>query len=274
GNEAYGNGSHGIIFSRGVVDGIVRDNHSHDNGGNGIVMDFESDRNLVEGNLVEDNQGDGIVILGSSGVTVRDNLVRGNRVGVRLNNQGAGSLVERNRIVGNEVGVEVYGGAHDTRLRSNRIAGSVDTGIVLEEAGATSRGDAVSGGSVGVEIRAPASLEGTRIEGAETGVRVTERGIAAIRGVDVEAHELGVEVAPGGVVRLERSTVRAATPVSGDLRSDLDNDLGRPLGSLPWFAIAGVTFVVLAFVLQVVHRTRDRATRRPRSAPEGVVTVR
>ena len=274
GNEAFGNGSHGIIFSRGVVDSVVRDNHAHDNGGNGIVMDFESDRNLVERNRVDQNEGDGIVVLGSSDVTVRDNLIRGNRVGVRLNHQGTGSVVGGNRILANEVGIQVYDGAHDVLLESNRIEGSGDTGIVLEEAGATSRGDLVVGSSVGVEIRAPAALEGTRARDVGTGVRVTERGIATMTGVDLQAGELGVEVEGGGIARLERSNVSAPEPLDGSLRSGLENRFSRPLGALPWFAIAGVSFVSLAFVLQLMHRARNRGTRRRPSVPRSVVNVR
>ncbi|MDQ3305870.1 MAG: right-handed parallel beta-helix repeat-containing protein, partial [Actinomycetota bacterium] len=84
-NEAYGNGSHGFIVSRYVTDSVLARNYSHDNAGNGIVMDFGSDRNRIEANLVENNAKDGIVVLGSAATVVVDNVIRGNRVGVRIN---------------------------------------------------------------------------------------------------------------------------------------------------------------------------------------------
>lgn len=265
GNEAYGNGSHGIIFSRGVVDGVVRGNHSHDNGGNGIVMDFESDRNVIEGNLVEDNAVDGIVVLGSSDVVVRDNLVRGNTVGVRLNGQGFSNLVERNRLVGNERGIQVYEGAYDTTLVANRVVGSTQAGIVLDETGVVSRRDVVEGGPIGLDVRGPSLVERTQVRGTTIGVRIERRAIAELRDLDVQATEIGVEVEEGAIARLFDSRVRSPDPVAGaDLLEAEGNELTRPLASLPWLAIAGAAFVVLAFVFQVVHRVRTRRVE-PRS---------
>ena len=71
-NEAYGNGSHGIIFSSYVNHSVVRNNYSHDNGGNGIMMDFHSDSNVIEGNVVVDNQLEGIVSGGSADLVIRE----------------------------------------------------------------------------------------------------------------------------------------------------------------------------------------------------------
>lgn len=275
GNEAYGNGSHGIIFSRGVVDSVVRDNHVHDNDGNGIVMDFESDGNLIEQNRSEGNTGDGIVVLGSSDTLVRGNEVRGNRVGIRLNNEGFRNTIQDNTVEGNGRGIEIYGGAFQTRSLGNRIRGSTEAGLVIEEADAISREDLIEGSPVGIEIRSPARIEGAVVRDADVGVLVTERGIAELSRVDVEAGEIGLELEPGSVARMWSSTVSAPDPMEGtDLRIDAGNDLRRPLSALPWLALAGLGFVSLAVALHVLHRVRSRGSHRVFDVPMGVRNAR
>lgn len=264
GNEAYENGSHGIIFSVRVVDSVVRDNFSHDNGGNGIVMDFESDGNVVQGNRVEDNRGDGIVILGSSDVLVRDNVVSGNRVGLRVNHESHRNLLTSNRVTANERGAHVYDGADQTRLEHNEFVGSIEVGLVIEENDTVSFRDMVEGGPTGVELRSPGSLIGTTVENAETGVAITERGIGTLRDIRIEASEIGVAVAPGGIVRLWSSRVEAPTSLTGPRpRIDVGNDFRQPLSALPWFAIVGIAFLSAAVGLQFFHRARNRTSRTP-----------
>lgn len=275
GNEAYGNGSHGIIFSRGVVDSVVRDNHVYDNEGNGIVMDFESDGNLIETNRSENNAGDGIVILGSSDTVVRQNEVRGNRVGIRLNNEGFRNTVQDNVIEGNARGIEVYGGAFQTRTFANRIQDSIEVGLVIEEADAISREDLIEGSPVGIEIRSPARIESSVVRDAAIGVLVTERGIAELSRLDVRAGEIGLELEPGSVARMWASTVSAPDPMDGTgLRIDVGNDLRRPMLALPWLALAGLGFVSVALLLHLLHRARNPASRRVDDVPMGVRNAR
>ncbi len=134
-NQAYRNGAHGIVFSEDVTDGVVRGNRSFANGDNGIVLDERSDRNTVSDNLVEGNEGDGIVLLGSSDNLVRGNVVRRNRVGIRVNLRSGDNRVQRNQLAGNRIGVELYGGAYAVRLLGNQVGGSVEKGLVLEAPG-------------------------------------------------------------------------------------------------------------------------------------------
>ncbi|HZD79554.1 MAG TPA: right-handed parallel beta-helix repeat-containing protein [Actinomycetota bacterium] len=276
GNEVYGNGDHGIVLSVGVTDGVIAQNHVHDNDGNGIVMDERSDGNLIEGNRSERNRGDGIVVLGSSRVVVRGNVISDNRVGVRLNHDGEHNVVRSNTIQGNREGVEVYDGAVDTLFEANRISSSSEAGMVLEEVGSVSRDDRISDGPVGIEVRGPATIEGSATRGVERGIVVTSRGIAEIDGVDLEASDAAVELDRGAIARVRRSRLAAPDPFTGaQPRLAVANDIAHPWWSLPWFAIAGLSFVLLALVLQAVHRTRNIGMRRHRSrAPAGVSNAR
>jgi parallel beta-helix repeat protein len=256
-NETYGNGSHGIIFSQGVVNSVVRDNYSHDNGSNGIVMDDESNENVVAHNVVEHNEGDGIVILGSSRVLVRDNDVRDNRVGIRVNYVSGDNVIRGNRIEGNVRGVEVYGGARETQLSANRIARSSSSGMILEAPASRSIGDVVTGTPVGIEVRSLAEIRQTQIRDVDRGIVVTPRGIVDMRRLQVQATDIGLELAPTALGRLDYSSVEAAEPVSGKLRYAIRNDLITPL-PVPWLAIAGAGFLSAAVGLELMHWARNK----------------
>jgi parallel beta-helix repeat protein len=272
GNRAYRNRVHGIVFSEDVTDGVIRGNRAYANGDNGIVVDERSDRNTVSGNVAEGNGDDGIVILGSSGNLVRDNVVRRNRVGIRVNLRSGHNRVQRNRVSGNRIGIELYGGAHAVRLSGNQISDSATHGLVLEAPGSTSRDDRVSGSPVGVEIRAPARLRGTTVTQVDRGIVVTGRGIAAIDGVTVRAAVAGLDLQHGALVRLRTSSLASASPLSGSRpRAVLANRLIAPRGPVRWLAIAGVAYLAVAIVLQLVHRSRNRIVKRSlREVPHGV----
>ena len=270
-NKAFRNKVHGIVFSEDVTDGVVRGNHSFANGDNGIVMDERSNRNTVSGNLVEGNGGDGIVILGSSGNLVRGNVVRRNRVGIRVNLRGGDNRVQRNQLSGNRVGIELYGGAYDVRLLGNQVRDSAEKGIVLEAPGATSRDDRVSGSPVGVEVRAQARLRGTTVAEVGQGIVVTGRGIAAVDDATVRAATAGVEVRPGGLVRVRTSSIESPSPLAGaPPRAVLANRLTVPPGPVPWLALVGVAYLVVAFALQLLHLSRNRTERSLKEVPWGV----
>lgn len=101
---AEGNGAHGIIFSEDVVDSVVKNSVSRRNGENGIMMDLRSTGNVIEGNLVEYNKGDGIVTSKSPNVRIKGNVIRHNRVGIRIDAgdvstvSASGNSISENRL--------------------------------------------------------------------------------------------------------------------------------------------------------------------------------
>lgn len=271
-NDVFRNGKHGIIISQHVVDSVIRDNRSHHNVANGIMVDFESDGNLVSGNRTDHNQGDGIVVQGSSDVVVRGNQVEANRVGIRLTGTSRTNRVIENRISGNERGVEVYGGPQDTRFVENQVTDSSSAAFLVEAAGVSLSGDRVTGGETGVEVRGVVHVRGIHVDGVTTGIVVDARGIAEVAGAEIAAEEVGLDLEPGSLVRLVGSSVEAAEPLRGaEPRFQLDTSYSVPASALPWLAFAGVGFIAMAFLLQIVHRVRNRpARRRVRGALAGV----
>ncbi|MGH9000871.1 MAG: right-handed parallel beta-helix repeat-containing protein, partial [Acidimicrobiia bacterium] len=265
-NEAYGNGSHGFIVSRYVTRSSLRRNRSHHNGGNGIVLDFESNHNVVAANTVEDNEGDGIVILGSSANVVEDNVVRRNRVGLRANKPGTANVVRNNRFVGNRIGIEAYEGAADLTLSGNVVSASGRAGMILDAPGSTVAGGRISGGTIGIELRAATSVRDVAIRAAGDGVVVRAGAAATITQVTVDAGRIGARVEPGGTLEVRRSTLDADRPTKGDVIVGRATVLisAPPERTLPWLALAGITAVVVAVALECLAFTRERRVRRGR----------
>jgi parallel beta-helix repeat protein len=263
GNEAYRNGAHGIIFSKGVTNSIVRNNYSHHNRANGIVMDYQSNGNLVTNNRVEHNNGDGIVVLGSNQTVVRSNLVRANRVGIRVNQVSAGTSIVDNRIEANARGVELYGGARETDLSGNRVADSSEAGMVLEAPSTHSVGDSVAGSPVGIEVRSLVDISAARITKVGRGVEVSDRGIANLRRLRIQATHVGLRLASDAIARLQKSTIEAPEPIIGRLRDALHNKTASGPRVWPWLPIAGAGFVIAAIGLEGMRAVRSRTVPPP-----------
>jgi parallel beta-helix repeat protein len=263
-NEAYGNGTHGIVFSAEVTGGTVRNNYSHDNGQNGIVMDRRSDHNVITGNRVEHNGRDGIVLLGSSDNVVEDNVVTGHRTGVRTNQLAARNVIRHNRIEGNQVGVEAYGGASELTVEDNQVVGNSRAGIILEAPLSAVDGGKVGGGINGIDIRsANAVISGVTIEAVDIGVVVRPKASAGLAQVSVRARRVGIQADPGGVVSVRGSNVKAATPIRGPVESVAENRFIEPrfLHRAPWLAVAGVLALACAIVLELLQLVRERKGR-------------
>jgi mannuronan 5-epimerase len=88
---AEGNKGHGIIFSQHVTNSVIAYSTSRDNGENGIMMDLESSNNRIMDNIVTGNTGDGLVSTASGDNVFDGNVVRQNRIGVRITPASAAS---------------------------------------------------------------------------------------------------------------------------------------------------------------------------------------
>ncbi|MDT4993367.1 MAG: mannuronan 5-epimerase [Actinoplanes sp.] len=213
-NMSFDNGSHGIILSRDVVDSVITGNRTFGNRYNGIMMDAHSDRNLISGNQSWNNDGDGIVVQNSDHVTVRGNLVNGNRVGVRVNGDSLYALVTHNELVGNSRGIEFYAGPAPARaltrpalVDSNNIVGNgTGDGIAVKNfAGTRIVGNQVSHHVNGVLLAGSsnrARIVGNHLTGQIRGIEVNPEVIGARLGGNVitAATERGLVLAGRGIV--------------------------------------------------------------------------
>jgi parallel beta-helix repeat protein len=256
-NEAFANGSHGFIFSRGVREGVLRRNYAHDNKGNGIMMHLGSDGNVIVANRVEHNGLDGIVITDSWYEIVADNLVRHNRIGIRSDGESLDNRFAGNRVVDNVTGIQLHEGTRDSILQGNLIRGSKSTALVLAAPGSQVRGGVVEGGFKGVDIRAPASLTGVSI-------RQVERGLIVGAGVSLATRDLAIEAGQVAVVAERAATVKiaasrlSAPQLSSGTGVQLEAGIAQKKVGVPWLRVAGIVFVAAAITLEVVRRLRNR----------------
>ncbi|MDQ2708654.1 MAG: right-handed parallel beta-helix repeat-containing protein [Actinomycetota bacterium] len=217
-NEAYGNNTHGIIFSKNVNHSIVEGNRSHDNGANGIMMDEKSDFNIIRNNDASGNRGDGIVLQGSSHNVVADNRISGNEVGIRVNANPLGftdgSRVNNNQLRDNRVGIQVYGGARDTVTQSNQINDSAQSAIVFADPG-TSQSDSVTGAHKAVVIDRVATVRGLSTSKVGRGIVVSKGARATVEASQITGQDIAIEVKPEGHISLAGSDGGAFTTVSG-----------------------------------------------------------
>lgn len=260
-NEAWANGKHGFIFSRGVTDGVLRRNYAHHNGGNGIMMDLGSDRNAIVANRSEHNNGDGIVLSESWDVVVADNLVRGNRVGIRSVGESLRNRFRSNRVVDNADGIELYGGTRDAVLEGNVVRGFKGTGLEVDAPGSRVKGGWVQGGSTGVDVGASASIQDLSIREVKRGLIVRDGAVASGRGLTVDARQVAVAADPGGSVKLAASRLRA--PQSARAAGvEWGAGMQEQVSQTPPIALAGIGFLAAAVALEVFRRLRD-----PRTTP-------
>lgn len=169
-NEAYDNGSHGFIISRGCSNFVFRNNISRDNkvragsknpSAHAFMLDPGADEekagvpqvpsvyNIIENNIAFGNDGYAIRIYGSDDNIIRNNLFYNNRAGITIEK---GST--RNVIIGNEIrdsrgetvtdpvsgesyvkggyGIYTLQGADANTIKDNKVSNNVNTGIYLK----------------------------------------------------------------------------------------------------------------------------------------------
>jgi parallel beta-helix repeat protein len=222
-NEAFANGKHGFIFSRGCLRNVMRNNVAHDNAGHGFMIDDGrsapsevavarvdvSNDNRIENNVAERNRGSGVEIEGGTGNVIANNRLTGNYVGVRIKN-GASTTVTGNAIVGSaRYGVDVLDGHGTVPIGDNTISGSWG-GIDL-----ATHDSAVLGNNAITEVSAPLVVGGVAVREVST----AEKAAQIVRWnpmLVLWTLILGTPV-PGVALRVLRprrpSTARPPTPV-------------------------------------------------------------
>ena len=151
-NQAFANGNHGFIISRGCNNFVMRRNKSYDNRytigvdnrrAHGFILDPGSPNsefaqaasydNLLEANQAWGNDGYGLRILGSNTNTVRGNTFTGNLQGITLEQGSTGNSLLNNTIAGSQLyGIYLIGGADGNTIDGNTITRSGKHGIYIK----------------------------------------------------------------------------------------------------------------------------------------------
>ncbi|MCB0081822.1 MAG: right-handed parallel beta-helix repeat-containing protein, partial [Caldilineaceae bacterium] len=170
--EIFGNGNHGIIFSRRCVNNIIRNNRSYNNALHGIMLDRESNNNSVYNNYTQGNV-DGIALWRSDLNAVYNNQVIENQRGIRINRRAADKVVYDNLIQRSEqYGIYLY---EESRANwfFNNTAQDNRIGFYIRSLNNYIFDNAVSGGESAIYLTPEASgnqIARNQLSGSATGI--------------------------------------------------------------------------------------------------------
>ncbi|MBC8162036.1 MAG: right-handed parallel beta-helix repeat-containing protein [Roseiflexaceae bacterium] len=205
-NEAFENGNHGFIISRGCNNFVFRGNKSYNNRytvgtdirrAHGFMLDPGSPNsrypqepsflNLLENNEAWGNDGYGLRVVGSISNTIQLNTFRDNLQGMTLEQGSTGNIVKNNTISGSGLyGMYLFGGSDRTTITGNTVTKSGKHGIYIKTGGNTIAENTVS-------------ENGSVIDGAPNG-----SGIATLRETDLATARADL-VLPNGDDSLARA---------------------------------------------------------------------
>jgi parallel beta-helix repeat protein len=153
-NQAFANGNHGFIISRGCNNFVFRRNKSYGNTNvdlekfaHGFMIDpgspqsnvqVPSTANLFEQNHAYDNEGYGLRILGSSDNVIKQNIFERNEQGITVEGASANNVLLGNTITANRIhGIFVRSGTDATTIRGNSVANNAVNGLYIKSNGTT-----------------------------------------------------------------------------------------------------------------------------------------
>ncbi|MBL7491957.1 right-handed parallel beta-helix repeat-containing protein [Frankia sp. AgW1.1] len=210
------------------------------------------------------------VEIGGSGAALHGVQVSQAGVGVRVYGQAAGALLDQVTVTGGRDGIVATDGTRGLTVTGPTVTGVSGTGLRLASTGLTVRSGTVRDAAVGAALPGAGHVAGLRISGVARGIWVGERGRITAQGVDVLATRTGIEVDRGGTFDLSSSRVVAARALVGEIDRHGANTIALP--PFPWFGLAALVAVLLAFGLEAVHRFRAGRSGPPR-APDHVLNV-
>lgn len=197
---ATGNGTHGIIFSKGCHRNVIRNSEASGNGVNGFMIDDGnpdlgplegSDGNRLEGLTANGNGQAGITIEGGTGNVISDVSPSGNQYGIWVRNGATATSIQGAEVTATEhAGLRLGAGTSATTVTASSVNGAA-IGAAIADASGTAMTD----------VAITASAHGLRITGEEslpaqfTDVTITGSGASAVE-IDGRSGELeGVNTA-------------------------------------------------------------------------------
>jgi parallel beta-helix repeat protein len=179
-NEAFDNGNHGFIISRGCYDFIIRRNKSYRNfyrvdasttRAHGFMIDpggltstggeyTPSYYNVFDSNEAYENQGYGLRLLDGNLNLIINNTFRNNLRGITIERDSKNNTLIGNKIINNaDIGIQVRGDPENGRgdssnnfFANNEIVGNPRAGIQLEDRvnGNIFASNTISGSNIGI----------------------------------------------------------------------------------------------------------------------------
>jgi hypothetical protein len=244
---------------------------SIDSRGTGVRVGPTAARISVTGAAIHGGARAGIAISGDD-VTVSRSTVQGGGEGVKIYLKPRTVVLDTVAVNGARDSITIAKGATGVRIRNCALSGFAHYAIANSSPGLVVLNGTLRGGGTGVHTQASMSLTGTRIDQVTEGLHVGSGGNLDAHGIDVLAEKTGASVAARGLLVLEDSTVLAPIGVTGHVRFAGHNVVAPP--PFPWLGAAAIAAILLGFILEALHATRQPKRRPTREvAPRHVRNV-
>ena len=197
--------------------------------------------------------------------------------GVQVRNSNTGVRIERGA-GGAELANLTVAGGRDGVVAKADTTGVVITGLVVDNVASDAIrtaspdtrivGGQITGGTTGIDVEAATTISDTTINAAEAGIRSSSPDMVRVTAVTIDTIDVGVNTATGSPVVLAYSEVHALESVRGQVDYAGVNDLSLP--PLNVISLIGLPLILLAVILEEIHRVRQRRydrARGPRRAP-------
>lgn len=263
GSGAYGVdiGGHDVTIAGGSIDSR----------GTGIRIGPTAARISVTGTSVHGGARAGIAISGDA-VTVSHSTVQGGREGIQIYLKPHVVLLDTVAVNGARDAITVAKGAAGVRILNPSLSGFADNAIANSSPGLVVERGTLRGGGTGIHTQASMSLTATRIDQVTEGLHVGSGATLDAHRINVLAEKIGAGVNPRSRLALENSTVLAPIGVTGDVSFAGHNVVAPP--PFPWLGAAAIAAILLGFILEALHATRQPKRRPTREvAPRHVHNV-
>jgi hypothetical protein len=219
--------------------------------------------------LVDSTVGGGMGLrIGAGDVTVSGGSLQGQSTAMVVDAGADGVTLSGAEVRGALEGVRVAADAGAVTLDGVRVSGASRNAVELDGGTTSVHGSTLQSAGTVVDAAAELRLDGTTISGP-VGVRVSPGVAASLADSRIQGRDVGIVAAPGSHVTLTASRVYGAVPVRGPAAvRDHSFVAAMPVN---WLGIAGIALVVIAVLLMLAARVRERGQDRVSLAPAHVI---
>jgi parallel beta-helix repeat protein len=133
-NTVYNNGYHGIICSRFCNNIEIINNTVYNNIGHGIMLDRNVTNSIVSNNIIINNDA-GIMLFTSNHNTIKDNIIKDNKHGIRASYGSSYNSISSNKIDNSRTyGIYILKDAYNNNIDGNVIDNTDDAAIYIDDA--------------------------------------------------------------------------------------------------------------------------------------------
>jgi hypothetical protein len=219
--------------------------------------------------LVDSTVGGGLGLrIGAGDVTVSGGSLQGQSTAMVVDAGADAVSLSGAEVRGALEGVRVAADAGAVTLDGVRVTGASRNAVQLDGGTTSVHGSTLQSAGTVVDAAAELRLDGSTISGP-VGVRVAPGVAANLADTRVEGRDVGILAVPGSHVTLTASRVYGAVPVRGAAAvRDHSFVAAMPVN---WLGIAGIALVVIAVLLMLAARVRERGQDGVSLAPAHVI---